>query len=124
MHTSHSHEQVTVHVPFLESFARFHAGSAWSSRQAMAGRVGGSIAPSAHVTSTSPSVESPFTTSISYDPFHIKMSPACTMMGEMSWAERESNTGWCVHTGALGSTSGGLKMSSTMSRVASPTPSR
>ena len=119
--SSTSHGQLTVHVPFLDSFARFHAGSAWSSRQAGAGRVGGSIAPSAHVTSAPRSVESPFTTSISYALFHIKMSPACTMTGEMSWAERERNRGWCVRTGGPGSTSGGLKMSSTMSRLASPT---
>ena len=66
------------------------------------------------VTSASPSVESAFTISISYAPFHIKMSPACTMTGELSWAERERNRGWCVHTG-------GLKMSSTICRVASPT---
>ena len=82
----------------LDSFARFHSGSACSSCQAGAGRVGGSVAPSAHVTSTSPSVESPSTTSISHAAFHIKIAPACTMTGEMSWAERESNKGVvCAH---------------------------
>ena len=118
MHTSNSHGQVTVHVPFLDSFARFHSGSAWSSCQAGARRVGGSVATSAHVTSTtSPSVESPFTTSISYAPFHIKISTACTMTGEMSWAEQGVV---CAHGGAWLHL-GGLKMSPTMSRVASPT---
>ena len=43
MHTSHSHGHVTVHVPFLDSFARFHAGQQWSSCQAGARRVGGTV---------------------------------------------------------------------------------
>ena len=43
MHTSHSHGHVTVHVPFLESFARFHSGTSWSSYLAGAGRVASRI---------------------------------------------------------------------------------
>ena len=121
MHTSHSHGQFTVHVPFLDSFARFHSGTACSSRQAGAGRVGGSVTPSAHVTSAPPSVESAFTTSISYAPFHRRISPSRTVTGEMPCAERETNRGWCVHTGGPGCNSGGLKTSSTTSRLASPT---
>ena len=58
---------------------------------------------------------------VSYAPFHVKTSSACTMTGEMSWAERERNRGCCVQTGGPGSTSGGLKISSTICRVASTT---
>ena len=121
MHTSHSHGQVIVHVPFLDSFAGFHSGTACNSRQAEAGRMGGSVAPSAHITSASPSVEAAFTNSISYVPFHRRTSPSRTVTGEMPCAERERNKGWCVHTGGRGCTSGGLKTSSTTSRLASPT---
>ena len=121
MHTSHSHGQVTAHVPFLDFFARFHSGTGCSSRQTGAARVGGSVAPSADVTWVSPSVESAFTTSISYAPFHRRISPSHTVTGEMPCAERERNRGWCVHTGGPGCTSGGLKTSSTTSRLANPT---
>ena len=120
MHTSHSHGQVIVHVAFLDSFARFHPGTACSRRQAGAERVGGSVAPSAQVTSAFPSVESAFTTSISYAPFHRRISPSRTVTGEMPCAERERNKGWCVHTGGPGCTSVGLKTSSTTSRLAKP----
>ena len=60
--------------------------------------MGGSVASSAHVTSTSPSVESPFTTSISYVAFHVKISHARTVTGEMSWAEQLRNRGCHVCT--------------------------
>ena len=121
MHSSHSQGHVTVNVPVWDSFARFHYGTACSSRQAGAGRVGGSVAPSADFTSASPSVESAFTTSISCALVYRRISPSCTVTAEMPCAEGERTRGYCLHTGAPGCTSGGLKTSSTTSRLASPT---
>ena len=82
--------------------------------------MGGSVAPSAHITSAFPSVESAFTTSISYAPFHIRISPSRTVTGKMQCAERKRNRGWCVHTGGASLHLGGAE-SSTTSRHANPT---